>query len=470
MVDELTSKEEKILYALSTSLARAAYSARLGRSYGNDRDLYDALGYKATLTFTDFYGMYKRQDIAKRIVTAPVQASWMRKPIISEDEGDQTKFEDAWEKLIKDISVYHYLARVDKVSGIGGYGVLYIGFNDGKKPDMPVNGKNNELIYLRPYKQDNADIESYVTDITDPRYGMPEYYKIQSTYDPNKTTKSTKVHWSRILHVAEGLDESDIFGTPRLEEVYNRLQDLEKVAGGSGEMFWRGAFPGMVFKAEDDAMFGDDSQTKIALEDEIKSYIHGLKRYMKVKGLNVDQLEVSLADPTNHKEVLLELISGAKGIPKRILVGSERGELASSQDEANWHTRITERREDHISPNILRPFIDRLILFGVLPKPKDRYSINWPDLFTPSATEKADVSVKLMDALTKYSSMPDAQLILPQEEFYKMVFEWDDNKIESVIGMLESVVSEDDNQSAIDELTAENETLKAEIAKLRGGV
>lgn len=465
--NSLSPRENQVIRVLATQLARSSYAARLGKSYANDRDLYEALGYRATLTYTDFYGMYKRQDIAKRIVIAPVQASWMRKPIVTDNE-EGSEFDKAWEELSKKKKIFYYLARVDKISGIGEYGVLYLGFDDNKKPNEPVEGTSNELIFLRPYSQTNADIDFYVKDVKDERYGLPEFYKIQSSLDQTKSTQSNKVHWSRIIHVAEGLDESDVFGTPRLEEVFNRLQDLEKVAGGSGEMFWRGAFPGMVFKADDDASFSDDGQTKSALEEEIKEYIHGLKRYMKVQGLSVDQLEVSLADPTNHKDVLLELIAGAKGMPKRILVGSERGELASSQDEANWHTRIEERREDHAGPNILRPFVERLIQFGALPEPKEEFTITWPDLFSPSAQEKAEVAGKKMEALAKYAQIPDAQFILPVEEFYKIVFEWDEKKIESVMDIMagyqegESAIMLEDANATIEELQRTIDELRRE--------
>ena len=40
-----------------------------------------------------------------------------------------------------------------------------------------------------------------------------------------------KVHWTRVIHIAESTLENPIYGIPRLRPVYNRLMDIEKVTG-----------------------------------------------------------------------------------------------------------------------------------------------------------------------------------------------------------------------------------------------
>ena len=49
------------------------------------------------------------------------------------------------------------------------------------------------------------------------------------------------VHASRVLHVAEDCLDDDVYGIPRLKPVFDRLDDLLKVVGGSAEFFLRGA-------------------------------------------------------------------------------------------------------------------------------------------------------------------------------------------------------------------------------------
>ena len=73
----------------------------------------------------------------------------------------------------------------------------------------------------------------------------------------------------------------------------------------------------------------------------------------------------------------MKLISAASGIPLRIMTGSERGELASTQDDGNWASRIEERQLHFAEPMILRPLIDRLIELRALPEPSDgEYQLN----------------------------------------------------------------------------------------------
>ena len=52
----------------SALVARKQLFHRLGMSYDGERDLYEALGYKLSLEFDDFYQQYQRQDIAKAII------------------------------------------------------------------------------------------------------------------------------------------------------------------------------------------------------------------------------------------------------------------------------------------------------------------------------------------------------------------------------------------------------------------
>ena len=78
-------------------------------------------------------------------------------------------------------------------------------------------------------------------------------------------------------------------------------------------------------------------------------------------------------------DLYLKLISATTRIPVRILTGSERGQLASSQDDENWADVISARQEQHVGPALLMPVINRLIWLGVLPEPTNTaVSIRWP--------------------------------------------------------------------------------------------
>jgi hypothetical protein len=444
----------------STLMGRAAAAQRLGKSFGGERNLYEALGYKRNLTFQDYYSRYARQDIARRIVEAPVDSTWRQKPEISQgDPETETPFEKAVADLVQQRQLWHYLKRLDRLSGIGEFGVMLLGFNDGAELDQPVQSAT-ELLYLQPLLQHSVQIERYVIDTGDERYALPEMYKLKPNTDtmdatqPQLVRTDQRVHWTRVIHVAEGLEENDVFGTPRLKAVFNRLQDLELITGGSAEMFWRGAFPGLGFMAREGANF--DPNQADDLEDEITSYIHGLRRYMKLKELDIEQLSAEVADPSNHVDMLVSIISSATGIPKRILMGSERGELASTQDKENWADRVEERRNDHATPRIVRPLIDRLMGVGVLPEAED-YDVMWPSVYTPNEKDQATVANTRTQALTAYSNAPGAEILMPPRQYFEFILGLEPEQIEQIMEAGEQAAAEEEAE------IAEEERIRAEL-------
>lgn len=453
---KMMNQHSKLRAMASTLVARSQLMARLGKAYGTKRDLYEALGYRKVLTFDDYYARYDRQDIASRIVNAPVKATWRDLPEVLEDDdpSSETAFEKAWNVLVKEKKIFKYLRRVDEISGVGEYGVLVIGFDDGQ-PDLrqPVQSARG-LNFLQAYMQNNADIDTWVKDVRDERFGLPETYTIQFATADKSDSTSKPVHWSRILHVAEGLTENEVYGTPRLKKVFNRLQDLEHLAGGSSEMFWRGAFPGMAFMNEADASFDPGSMAD--LEDEIDEYLHELKRYMRLNNLKVEQLAPQVADPSNHVEIQLMLISATTEIPKRILTGSERGELSSTQDKENWADKIQERRITYAGPCIVEPLVERLINVGVLPEPK-QFEVKWPDAHVQSDMERADVNKKKIETLAAYANSPNAVFVVPPDMFLTKFLDFDQQDIDDAnkalndMDLLEKKQIDEDKAAAAEE-------------------
>lgn len=407
---------KQALVALSALTVRADIASRLGKSFGDDRDIYTALGYKKQPTYNDYVAKYKRQDVARAAVDKPVGVSWSEQPHITESAEKETDFEKDWISLAKNLRVFHFLSRVDRLASIGSYAILLMGFDDGGTLESEVTSAKR-LLYLTPYAQDNAKIATYEDDPKNERYGLPKEYEInmKSIGGTGAGMLSKKAHWSRIIHVAEDLLEDNVEGMPRLQPIFNRLQDLDLIAGGSAEMFWRGAFPGLAFMTQEGrSVQGQDLED---LKDELEEYMHNLKRYLRLRGIDIKELKPQVADPSNHVSVQIDLIACALGIPKRILLGSERGELASSQDEKAWLKSIEKRRIDYCEPVILRPLIDRLISIGILPKPKDEYTAVWPDLLVSSDKDVAEIGAARSKALKDYVDAIGAQDILPPSIF-----------------------------------------------------
>lgn len=396
----------------------------LTRLLDDRRDVDKECHYPASeeLTAEYFYQVFERNGVAARVVDLYPSESWAVTPSVYEDENEdnETEFEAAWNELSARLDgsnglfkseegspVWDCLYRLDMLSGIGSYGVLLMGFDDGEELSKPVKKKKGlGLIYLRPFSHHLIQIARFNNDKTNPRYGLPEAYLI-TFLDPNEYAGETvidigqqEVHWSRVVHVADNSLSSPIYGVPRLRPVLNRVLDIKKVSGGSAEMFWKGAYPGISMETHPQ-LGGDVTIDATALKEQVQSYMDGLQRMMLTKGMTAKPLSPQVADPTGHVKVYLEEICVTLRCPMRIFLGSERGELASSQDSDTWDRRMMSRQQKHITPKIIVPFVTRLIDYGVLPTPKE-IRVDWPDLVKVSKEKQATIASTRMGAASAY--------------------------------------------------------------------
>jgi hypothetical protein len=267
----------------------------------------------------------------------------------------------------------------------------------------------NDVIYLCPYSEQSVTIKSLETNPSNPRYGLPYMYTIEMSAvgttgnAENLPTRPVDVHWSRVIHVAEGLLENEVYGRPRLQRVINLLDDVLKVVGGSAEATWKLIRKGMLFSVDKDATISPEDET--AMQEQLDEYDMGLRRYLQFRAMNVADLGSQVVDPTGLFGVIISLISIATRIPKRILMGSERGELASSQDNATWAGHVASRQLNFAEQTILRPLIDRLVRWGALPAPTSgEYMVIWDALFELTDKEKAEVAKIWAEAMEKVKS------------------------------------------------------------------
>lgn len=453
----------------STLVARANLANRMGVSYEGERNLYEALGYKLVLTYQDFVAQFIRQDIARAIIERPVNVTWSGPLLVVESgEAQETSLEDEWGKLERRLKLKSKFVRLDKLTGLGRYGILLLGFDDVKKIEdwaLPVKKGKRELLYTRPLGESSARINTYVQNMNDERYGLPLLYDVVLSNNQEMTTtvgagnatmgsSTMRVHYSRVIHVVENAMESETEGSPRLEVVFNRLQDLEKLVGGSAEMFWRGARPGYSGEVDNEYIMGPAEQT--ALKEQIDEYEHNLRRLFVNQGVKLQALATQISDPKNHVDVQLMMISAVSGIPKRILSGSERGELASSQDAAEYIAYVQSRRDEFAEPYILRPFIDRMIEFEVLPKPSDDFNIEWADLFSVSEKDKVEIGRIRATALREYFVNPLTAEVVPPKAFYEFFLGLTPSQIE--------LISQMESEGTIRSIMEEDAAFQAELA------
>lgn len=395
-----------------------------------ERDINGECGYPDVITNLHYEQMYEREGAASRVVECEPEETWSLDPVLYEDEDPDTEtpFEKAFAALNTRLNLWFELQRIDVMSGIGRFGILFLGFNDNADPSSPVKGVRADgklvagakldLSYVRPFEEISCSVIKRDQNPRSPRYAQPVMYRIQfrDQYAAATTVVESKefdVHWTRAIHVAEGRRQSTVFGTPRQKNVFNRLIDLRKIYASSGEAFWKGAFPGIAFEVAPEVADQGIELDKESIRAEMDEYMNGLQRYIAITGVTAKTLPPMLVDPDKAVRVQLENIALTKGIPIRVLFGSEEAKLAGTQDSRAWNKRLKNRQCREVTPRIIRPLVDRLIQTGVLPVPPLGYRVEWPDLNAPTDQDKATVALTNTQALAQYVSGGGHSIVPP---------------------------------------------------------
>lgn len=416
-------------------LGRFRWAAQAGLTFLGKRDMYKALGYEPTLSVERYRARFRRGGLAHRIVQLWPKVTWRDGFEVNESEKprDLTTFEQAWRALDKQFKLTKLFRRADLLGQLSNYSVILIGAEGDLDSELPrgktplyfstyLGGDNgyqqNPLgsMLASTLQMTDVVIEAVETDSKNPRFGQPTFYRIRN---PLSVDFSRRVHWSRVVHIAEDAFEDELYGTPRLEAVWNLLDDLEKVTGGGAEAFFQRANQGLHINVDKDMTFTDPTAADKALSANVERYIHNIDRVIKTKGVDINTLGSDVANFANQADTIITQIAGTLGIPKRILLGSEMGELASTQDRDNLADEVRGRRQQHAGPNIVRATVDRLIAYGYLP-PSETYDVYWPQKSTLTEGEKAEIAVKWASV-----NATQGETVFPIDEIRDKLYQFD---------------------------------------------
>lgn len=396
--------------AASALIQRYRGFRSMGLTFDGRRNMWGILGYPETLGVQDFIERYERGGVAGRVVDVLPDGTWRGEMYLEEVEDleKETDFELAWKDMEKRLAIRQRFHQTDVLSRLSTYSVLLLGTADGDFNHELPKGTPDQLLYLQPYlgagsptsmatrgsaqgvgAEADVTIAEFDVDPKSPRFALPLYYTLRRPDIVSVDVFQKPIHWSRVIHVAEGTLRDDIFGRPALQRIWNHLEDLDKVVGGGSEAFWLRSNAGIHLNVDPTMQMTASGQEELKkLAEQAEEYQHQLTRMIRTRGVEVNQLGSDVANFQSPADVLITLIAGSCGIPKRLLVGSERGELASTQDRENFRDLISGRQTNFAAPKIVRPFVDRLIEYGYLPTPKE-YKVVWPTIEVMSETEKS---------------------------------------------------------------------------------
>jgi hypothetical protein len=399
-----------------------------------NRDVNAECGYPDDPQYRDFREAYDRIGLAKRIVDLwPDECFAAGLSVYETDDPDPTAFEAAQQKFDRKHKATTYLRRIDKLSRIGRYGLLLFGLDDGRPLDQPAltynddgtlraNSRKSGVLYLRCFDEGQAAVSEYEQSDRSFRFGQPLYYDLNFLNPRSRFIASPgvvepvvkkRVHWTRVLHVAANREGSETFGTPELRPVFNNILDVRKISSSSPEIWWQTGFPGYQFVTDPEYAL-EAGLNEEELEEAIEGYVKTLQRYLANKGGKWESLApASSPDPTNPLMAQVTLIAAAKGVPVRMLLGTESGHLASTQDSSTMKERVHGHQTDYTQPYLVDPFYQRVMDYGALPR-VENVLYAWRDLKTLGDKDQAEVGLKKTQALMQYVTGDVRQLMGPR--------------------------------------------------------
>lgn len=549
--------------------------------FDDRRDIYAECGYPKSIGGTDaryFQELFDREPIANRVVQFMPKECWQRNPTVYEDAAaeNETEFETDWDELCgglqgnswhqdeKGSALWEACQQADVLSRIGSFGILLLGWDDGKPLDQPVDGmlavktkpekiekfsevKNRyvtvghkltvntgplmpdspvtnaelahfnsegfklseaekravarftaptvnlvaehaqelgtkqqqdpldsdrifggsevpaeeptansklKLLYARPFAETLVQIVRYEYDSNNPRFGQPIMYRV-TLNDPGDShsgigmpSSTVFVHWSRVIHLNDrysNASSSNIFAPPVLRPVLNPVLDIQKARAASAEAYWKNCLAALSLETHP-SLGGDVDVNTSKLRDMLENRNNSLQRDIITVGMTAKVIAPQAIDPTPFIAIQLEAIAIQLGCPLRILKGAERGELASSQDDANWDDRVMGRCTGYCTPRIIVQIVDRAIMVGAVSQPEG-YSIEWPDFESLSKADKANIAAAKVNATAAYIQ-GDLQSLIQPEDFFTQWLGEDEANVDAWLEASAKFVEERDAEQA----------------------
>ncbi len=377
-VNNLVSELDRMLPNFMASLT--------GMQFKSHRDFYTIFGWERQVSATLCRALYENHGIAKVANDVPIDTTWRNLPKIT---SGSTDFDSKLTTLNNRIDLFGAMKNVDRISGIGRYGIMVLGIAGQSYESALKKFKLDQLKKIDVYQESeiNLDVEQKKG-----KDGKTEsYYSIK-----NYVIGGKRVHPSRIIHVAENSLDG-IFGQSRLIPIYNQLHDMWKISGSSAEQFYMSA--SLLLSAQGRKDYRIKEADGTALKEKLLELVNRAKGFLVSNGFDIKNIAPDIVSPKDSWEVHEKFISASRRIPRRILFGSEMGQLASSQDQSNYYEHIESRQKNYVNPKIIRPVIEVLLAYSDLNA--TAYEVAWDKLSSLTDKEVAISYHQYADSIKK---------------------------------------------------------------------
>lgn len=377
--------------------------------FGSDtkHNHYKDFGWPVSLQFTQYYSMWDRNGVGAAAIRKISAKTFQDNPTLLEkkETHEETTVEQAIREHFSDIRLWQNVAEADRRGMIGRYGALILRIADGRRFSEPVgvvSGGVLGLVEVIPAWEAQLRVSRWDTDEESVNYGKPTMYEFNEAQvgqdDTQRNPRQFSVHPDRVIIFS---DNGTVHGESMLKPGYNDLLTVEKVSGSGGEGFWKNAKSAPILNVDKDAKIDKlaavlgvpVTELKDKLGETVEDWQKGFDKLLMLQGIEAKTLGVTLpSQPEQYYMMALQSFAASIMMPIKILIGTQTGERASTEDTKEFNKTISSRRENEVIPTIMS-LINRLESFDILQE-RDWY-LDWEDLTDSTPEEKIERADKM---------------------------------------------------------------------------
>lgn len=378
-------------------------------------------GYPDEITFELAHHMFRRHGIARAACKKTTEKTWKDKPLIVAGQDPSIQEPEELTQAFRRLRFWQAVSRTDLRSLVGGYSGLILRIADDKLFHEPVEvGASglDDLVEVIPAWAGQLTISEWDEDERSETYGKPKSFQFnEAAVGHHKKPRSFHLHPDRVIIWSE---DGSVDARSALEPGYDALLDLIKISGAGGEGFWKNAKSAPVLEVSPEARLSEMAQamgvaeSKLidAMNEQVEDWQKGFDQLLMLQGIEAKTLGITLPSPEHFFAISLQVFAASFSIPLKILVGSQTGERASTEDANEWSQTIMSRRENETIPNTEAIF-EHLVRIGMIDD--EPWSVRWSDLTEAGSSQRMETAKSMTEINRDASQAGDDEIFTRSE-------------------------------------------------------
>jgi phage-related protein (TIGR01555 family) len=384
----------------------------LGTSY--DKSTYHRVYPEVWYDCDELEDLYYGDSYARRAIEEPVDAAFRQGyDLTNEKAFDSETFNEDKDKIQLVLDEHDAVCQLKEAlywGALYGRGGLLLGVDDGQDLETPLDLERvKELKYLEVLQCQDFHVESTYTDLEEPLYGQPEFWRV--TRQSDNLSDQVVVHESRIL-LTRGAPtsirkrrENDWRDASMLQGPYKYLRNWDAANQGGANMMTDSS-QAVLSIAEFNKMIGSDDLTIFSNRMRVLEMARSL-RIMPIdaESEKFQYVERSFQGVFEMIDRAAQALAGAVGIPQTIYFGRAPAGLNATgeSDTRGWYDKVRAQREAKYQPLFER--IIQIIAKAEGLQYPDQWGVSWPSLWQETAKEKAETDKKVAETDKLYLDM-----------------------------------------------------------------